>query len=146
MEAEPPGEFDPTKVSERTRRRLEEMSPEKRARIEALLARTQSPEYRARERAEREILDREYRQTGTISRVSPAERQMVLEFVVRLEQSREALGLSLADVAGRSGIDQAALSRLENGRNLNPKLATLARYAAALGKRVALSLEDERGR
>jgi hypothetical protein len=34
------------------------------------------------------------------------------------------------------------LSRLENGQQPNPTLNTLTRYARALGKRLALSLED----
>jgi transcriptional regulator with XRE-family HTH domain len=50
--------------------------------------------------------------------------------------------LSLADIAERTGMDKGALSRLENGRFLNFTFATLARYARALGKRFALSLED----
>jgi transcriptional regulator with XRE-family HTH domain len=50
--------------------------------------------------------------------------------------------LSLADVAERSGIDKAALSRLENGVHDNPTVETLARYAAALGKKLTWSLQD----
>ena len=53
-----------------------------------------------------------------------------------LKRERERLGLSLADVAARSGIDKAALSRLENGQLTNPTIATLARYADALGKAI----------
>ena len=40
------------------------------------------------------------------------------------------------------GIDQPALSRLENGHTPNPTLDTLWRYAAALGKRLVLSAQD----
>jgi transcriptional regulator with XRE-family HTH domain len=50
--------------------------------------------------------------------------------------------LTLADVSARCGIDQPALSRLENGRTRNPTLDTLWRYAAAVGKRLVLSAED----
>ena len=45
----------------------------------------------------------------------------------RVEEAREAAGLSLADVAERSGIDKAALSRLENGVHDNPTVETLTR-------------------
>src|SRR5215469_783516 len=48
--------------------------------------------------------------------------------VAELKKAREAAGLSLAQVAERSGIDKAALSRLETGRQINPTVATLARY------------------
>lgn len=59
-----------------------------------------------------------------------------------LKKAREAAGLSLADVAERSGIDKAALSRLENGIHDNPTIETLMRYAAALGKKLTWSLQD----
>ena len=55
---------------------------------------------------------------------------------------RNAAGLALADVSARCGIDQPALSRLENGHTPNPTLNTLRRYAAALGKRLVLAAEE----
>lgn len=59
-----------------------------------------------------------------------------------LKAAREAAGLTLAAVSARCGIDQPALSRLENGHTQNPTLDTLWRYAAAVGKRLVLSAED----
>src|SRR5438874_11560977 len=64
------------------------------------------------------------------------------ELLRHLKASREAAGLTLADVSARCGIDQPALSRLENGHTPNPTLDTLWRYAAAVGKRLVLSAED----
>ncbi len=64
------------------------------------------------------------------------------ELLRQLKASREAAGLTLADVSARCGIDQPALSRLENGLTRNPTLDTLWRYAAAVGKRLVLSAED----
>src|SRR5437899_4621129 len=64
------------------------------------------------------------------------------ELLRQLKASREAAGLTLADVSARCGIDQPALSRLENGHTQNPTLDTLWRYAAALGKRLVLASED----
>jgi DNA-binding XRE family transcriptional regulator len=58
-----------------------------------------------------------------------------------LRQAREAAGLTLAEVSRRCGIDQPALSRLENGHNKNPTLDTLWRYAAAVGRRLVLTTE-----
>jgi len=55
---------------------------------------------------------------------------------------RNAAGLALADVSARCGIDQPALSRLENGHTPNPTLDRLRRYAAALGKRLVLTTGD----
>jgi transcriptional regulator with XRE-family HTH domain len=62
--------------------------------------------------------------------------------VESLRQERERQGLSLGDAAKRSGIDKAALSRLEAGQNVNPTWNTLSRYAAALGREIALALRD----
>lgn len=59
-----------------------------------------------------------------------------------LRQERQRQGLSLANAAKRSGIDKAALSRLEGGQSVNPTWNTLSRYAAALGKEIALTLRD----
>ena len=59
-----------------------------------------------------------------------------------LKKARETAGLSLADVAERSGIHKAALSRLENGVHDNPTVETLMRYAAAVGKKLTWSLQD----
>jgi DNA-binding XRE family transcriptional regulator len=60
----------------------------------------------------------------------------------QLKAAREAAGMTLADLSARCGIDQPALSRLENGHTPNPTLETLWRYAAATGKRLVLSAED----
>ncbi|MHC4403995.1 MAG: helix-turn-helix domain-containing protein, partial [Planctomycetota bacterium] len=49
--------------------------------------------------------------------------------VLALRKRREQMGLSLADLARRSGIDRAAISRLENGIQVNPTVGTLHRYA-----------------
>src|SRR5712692_6103858 len=67
---------------------------------------------------------------------SPA--QLLLQ---HLKASRERGGLTLADVSARCGIDQPALSRLENGHTPNPTVDTLWRYAAAVGRRLVLSAE-----
>jgi hypothetical protein len=57
-------EMDANRISERTRRQLEKLSPEKRAKAEAAIARTQTPEYRGAEAADRAALDREHRETS----------------------------------------------------------------------------------
>ena len=67
----------------------------------------------------------------------------IRQAVFALKNAREAMGLSLADVAERTGIDKAALSRLETAQNMNPTVSTLCRYAHALGKRWKWILEEE---
>jgi len=135
--------MDPRRLSERTRQSLAALSPEKRARAEAALTRIQSPEYREREQRDREALDREYRATGTIASTptTEADVEAFQGFIRSLRQERESAGLSLDEVASRSGIDKAQLSRLENGKVQDPRPSTLSRYARAIGKRLALSLE-----
>lgn len=58
-----------------------------------------------------------------------------------LKAERQAQGLSLSDLERTTGIGRAALSRLENEPEANPTVATLTRYAEALGKSLVLSLE-----
>jgi len=59
--------------------------------------------------------------------------------VHELKQAREAAGLTLAAVSKLAGMDQATLSRLENGRQPNPTVDTLWRYARAVGKQLVLT-------
>ncbi|QDT38481.1 helix-turn-helix transcriptional regulator [Stratiformator vulcanicus] len=50
-----------------------------------------------------------------------------------LRAERERLGLSLSDVAGKTGMSREAISKLETGQRSNPTLLTLLRYASVLG-------------
>jgi len=122
------------------------MPRDKRARIEAIIARSQTPEARAKSTADREMLDREYRETGRIATVSEKttieDSAAFSQFISRLRDERLARGLSLEQLAARSNIDKAALSRLEAGKQSNPTLATLMKYARALELRLTLSLEQ----
>jgi predicted transcriptional regulator len=59
-----------------------------------------------------------------------------------LKRDRQSRGLSIGDVAANSGLDRAVVSRLENGKQDNPTVATLMRYAAAIGKRFLWSYDD----
>jgi transcriptional regulator with XRE-family HTH domain len=56
-----------------------------------------------------------------------------------LKQLRQAARLTLAAVSKRTGMDQATLSRLENGRQPNPTVDTLWRYARAVGRQLVLT-------
>jgi transcriptional regulator with XRE-family HTH domain len=62
-----------------------------------------------------------------------------------LKALRESLGVSITEMSNRTGIDRAAISRLENGHVDNPTIETLNRYARALGKRVVVGLVDDSG-
>jgi DNA-binding phage protein len=137
---------EPGKISDRTRKQIEALPPEKRAAAEAIVAGFQTPEYREREALEREALDREVRETGMIrlkdgGAFVPIPREPD-PLIAALRQAREAAGISMGEVARRTGIDLAALSRLENGQHANPTLLTIRRYLAALGKRLEWNVVD----
>jgi ribosome-binding protein aMBF1 (putative translation factor) len=121
-------------MSERGRRSLEDLSPEERAKVDAFRARHASPQARAEEESVRQSVREEFPPT-----VPDTE---TLEALAALRRERERLGLSLADVSERTGLDRATLSKLETGKLANPTVATLRRYAQALGKRLSWSVED----
>jgi DNA-binding phage protein len=58
-----------------------------------------------------------------------------------LMRERKARGLSLGDVAERSGIDKSRLSKLENDPRSNPTLATLTRIASAIGVKLSIHVD-----
>jgi hypothetical protein len=108
-----------------------------------------TPEQRAQHRAIRDAF-RDWR-TGPEELIASGEAARLglnvvhapaQDLLQHLKASREAAGLTLAEVSARCGIDQPALSRLENGHNQNSTLDTLWRFAAAVGKRLVLSAED----
>ena len=74
--------------------------------------------------------------------LSQAEYWDLRKAVLRLKQLREEAGLSLADVAERTGIDLAAICRLENDQHQNSTIGTLNHYADALGKRLSFQVVD----
>ena len=65
------------------------------------------------------------------------------EVVVALKTTREALGLSLADIKASTGIEKSNLSRLENDPHPNPTIDTRCRYADAVGKEIVIMLVDK---
>lgn len=66
----------------------------------------------------------------------------LVQTVAALRRAREEAGLSLADIAERTGMDRGAVSKLETGVHANPTMTTLQRYAAALGKQLVVKLID----
>jgi len=64
------------------------------------------------------------------------------QVLAALHAERKRQGLSLADINQRTGIDRAALSRLENNEDANPTLMTLERYAEAVGKQMVVLLSE----
>jgi DNA-binding XRE family transcriptional regulator len=114
-------------------------------------ANRKSAEERVREQALRDKLQREKPSLEDLIRDGGCDAATVMTmgmyFEVQtalqaLKQERERCGLSISVVAERSGLDRAVVSRLENGKQDNPTIATLMRYAAALGKRFLWTFDD----
>jgi transcriptional regulator with XRE-family HTH domain len=65
-------------------------------------------------------------------------------FLDEFLKARAAAGVTQAEVAERIGTTQSAIARLESGRGKHsPSLATLQKYAHALGYRLELRLVKE---
>jgi DNA-binding XRE family transcriptional regulator len=107
-----------------------ERTPEDRARLQAI-----------RERFQREKPSlKKLVESGDAPPPMPLGTYLDIQVLLsQLKKEREAAGLSLADLAERTGMDRAAISRLENGHQSNPTVETLLRYAAALGKTITWS-------
>lgn len=60
-----------------------------------------------------------------------------------LAARRRAAGLSQSEVAERMGTSQPAIARLEAGE-VDVRMSTVQRYAAALGQRAELHLREDR--
>jgi predicted transcriptional regulator len=111
--------------------------------------RVQTPEQQAVEKAIRDRFQRERPSlqnlvdSGDVEQVySMREYWELRKTFAALKALREQQGLSITDMEKRTGMDRAMISRLENGQIDNPTLATVSRYAKALGKRVIVSLEN----
>ena len=104
------------------------------------------PKRSAEQRAEEEAIRRPHAANPVRQRPASAiNRQSfmaILNLVARFKAVRESQGLTLAQVAERMEIDAPALSRLETGKMLNPTLATLHKWAEALGRRLEVDLSS----
>jgi len=105
---------------------------------------TTKPPRTPEQRAEEEAIRRQHAANPIPQRpagaINPQSFTAILRLVARFKAVRESQGLTLAEVAGRMGIDAPALSRLETGKVLNPTLATLHKWAEALGQKLDVDL------
>jgi DNA-binding XRE family transcriptional regulator len=101
-----------------------------------------TPEEVAHVRRARAEADAQQDQIRAHVRSRMAELADLRQVFVKLQQARQAQGLSLTDMQQRTGIDRSALAKLEKGLQPNPTLDTVVRVAAAVGKRVVVDLVD----
>src|SRR5262245_39743361 len=97
--------------------------------------RVQTPEQEAAERALREQFQMERPtlqdlvETGDVTQVfTMGEYWELRKTFAALRLLREQQGLSITDLADRTGMDRAMISRLETGQIDNPTIATMTRY------------------
>lgn len=85
----------------------------------------------------------EIRELAKIHRDHPSDSIASLtDTLALLKAERLRQQLSLSDIQARTGIERPNLSRLENEAEANPTIATLMRYAEALGKQLLVVLDD----
>src|SRR5437899_6259912 len=107
---------------------------------------TSKPKRTAEQRAEEEAVRRQHAANPVRQRPAGAINQesftAILSLLARFKALRESQGLTLAEVAERMEIDPPALSRLETGKVLNPTLATLHKWADAVGEKLSVGLSS----
>ena len=102
-----------------------------------------SPAERAKYRELRATIEREEKDELRAHGKRIKARHDQLRSVFRaLRAERERQGVSLGELARCSGLDKANLSRLESAEQPNVTLATIERYAEALGKEVRIVVTD----
>lgn len=94
----------------------------------------------AKYKALRQAIEKDKPAIQKEAREMVAELQELAGVFAELRRMREAQGLSLADIAERTGIDRSSLSKFENGLRQNFTLDTVLRYARAVGQKVSLVL------
>ena len=97
---------------------------------------------RKRHQQIREQIEKEKPELTELGRKIKAEHVRLKETLKALRETRQAMGITLDELAERSGIAKPNLSRLENNPNPNPTIETLNRYAEALGKELLITIAD----
>jgi transcriptional regulator with XRE-family HTH domain len=63
------------------------------------------------------------------------------ELALRMSNARASAGVTQVELAKRMKTTQTAIARLESGRKL-PSTRTLARFAAAMGRRLVIEFQE----
>ena len=125
----------PANPDERPRRRLRDadLTPEQRAAVDARRAERDTAHYQEDLARDIEAYHQEF---------PPAVDRELIEALAALRTERERQGLSLTDMAERTGIDRATISKLETGKIPNPTIGTIRTYARALRRRLGWTLRE----
>src|ERR1041384_4999206 len=108
---------------------------------------TTKPKRTAEQRAEEEAIRRQHTanpiRTVPASAINQESFAMMLGLIAKFKSVREGQNLTVAEVAAKMGIDATMLVNLEAGKNFNPNLATLCKWAEALGHRFTADVTAE---
>ena len=74
-------------------------------------------------------------------KAAKAKRAELASIFASLKAEREKLGLTLAEMSERCGMAHEVIYRLETQVTPNPTIATIQRYASALGLEVSFALK-----
>src|SRR6266545_3381127 len=107
-----------------------------------LLRKERTPEQNAEEKRIRELHRQSPVREVPDDTISGADAAQLLGFIAGIRRERELQGLSVEQLADRSGIDVGVLSRLESGQSFNPTASTLFRLARALGRHLVIALDE----
>lgn len=69
----------------------------------------------------------------------------VERLALELRTARQSAGLSLTQLAERTGMTRQAIARIESAENRNPTVSTIVRLAEALNKECVIELHDVAG-
>ena len=76
-------------------------------------------------------------------RAQVARPRILLKHILNtLKMERERRGLSLDELAEKSGIDRELLSRMENDQQAEVTMKSLLQYAEAVGKTLTVQVQD----
>lgn len=120
-------------AKQRVHRKIDR-SPEERARIKAL----QESFQKERPSLDALVQSGHYEEPTTLGEFLDSK-----AIAHALKIMRESAKMSLADASAKTGMDRAAISRLENGVYPNTTINTINRLARAYGKRLTFRVEDE---
>ena len=102
-----------------------------------------TPEQKAEERRIREMHRINPIREVPTDTITNADARRMIKFIAAIKREREAQGLTLDELAKRAAVDIEVLTRLEAAHSFNPNISILFRIARALGKKLALVLDDD---
>src|SRR5262245_52568468 len=99
-----------------------------------------TPKQLAEEKAIHEQLSRERPRPDPTTAIRAKDFREYLRLVAAFKKARDTQGMTLAQLAEKTGMDEPNLSRLLAAKTANPTLSTLFRVAAALGMDLTFGL------